>query len=228
MQRHGVRTAWFGGTAGIIVCLSLLTNNIVSAPNVALGASAEHRVEAVSASRPIAIPTERADTAGNPGPPQLDAKVDAIGDSVMADARYELRAAIPKSYIYAKVGRQPVAGIALLRSLRRTHRLTDVVVINLGTNGRLLPSHFEDIMNVTEGVSSTVIFVTVKVPRTWETYTNKTILAGVERYQDRAVLVDWHARWHECGGRVFGSDAVHLTDLGATCYASMIAAAVPY
>jgi peptidoglycan/LPS O-acetylase OafA/YrhL len=229
VHRHGVRTAWFGGTAAIIVCLSLLTNSVLSAPSVALGAGNDGQVSAAS-SKPVRIPFEKWDKEPPrppiPNPSVVTVKVDAIGDSVMADARRQLAMRIPRIYVNALVGRQPSNGIDVLRALRKKNKLADVVVINLGTNGRLLASQFDEIMKVTAGVARTVVFVTVRVPRTWETYVNKTILAGVERYPDRAVLVDWHERWADCPGTVFSNDGVHLTLLGASCYAALIAGAI--
>jgi peptidoglycan/LPS O-acetylase OafA/YrhL len=229
IYRNRTRTAWFGGTATIVVCLSLLTNSVLSAPSVALGAAGEGQLEA-AASKPVRIPTERWDSEPDrsiPNPDVVTARVDAIGDSVMVDASKDLLLRIPRVYVNARVGRQPGNGIDVLRVLRAHHTMAHVIVINLGTNGRMLASQFDEIMRVTAGVADMVVFVNVKVPRTWETYVNKTISAGVARYPERAVLVDWHRRWADCPGRVFSQDAVHLTPLGASCYSALIAASIP-
>jgi hypothetical protein len=155
----------------------------------------------------------------------VHADVDAIGDSVMAGAASELRRRISHIYVDAGVARQVSGGITVLRQLRDAHKLAKVVVIDLGSNGRFTLSQFEEIMKILSSVQR-VVFVNLKVPRSWESGDNQVIAAGVRRHASKAVLVDWHNRWRDCPGQVFWSDAYHLTSAGARCYSSLVAAAV--
>jgi hypothetical protein len=160
-----------------------------------------------------------------PNVPLVRADVDAIGDSVMEGAATQLRARIPRIYINAITGQQVSGGIRLLRHLRDDHKLGNVVVIHLGTNGRFLSSQLDEIMKILSSVPK-VVFVNVKAARSWETGDNRVIAAGVKKYAARAVLVDWHSRWRDCSGTVFYSDGIHLTPNGANCYARLVAAAI--
>ena len=153
------------------------------------------------------------------------ADVDAIGDSVMEGAASQLRAHVPHIFIDAITSQQVSGGIRILRSLRDQHKLGKVVVIHLGTNGRFLSSQFDEIMKILASVPR-VVFVNVKAARSWESGDNKVIAAGVRKYSGKAVLVDWHSRWRDCDGTVFYSDGIHLTPVGAKCYARLVAAAI--
>jgi peptidoglycan/LPS O-acetylase OafA/YrhL len=146
----------------------------------------------------------------------------ALGDSVMSGARNALRNEFGRIRIDARVGRQVSEGIQRLDLYRRRGQLGDVVVIHLGDNGRFLSKQFDQIMRVLDGVRR-VVFVNAKVARRWERTVNSTILAGAHRYPG-VKLVDWHHLWRHCrAGRVFGPDAIHLTEYGARCYAHFIA-----
>jgi peptidoglycan/LPS O-acetylase OafA/YrhL len=154
--------------------------------------------------------------------PRVKADALALGDSVMLGARSTLTNRIRGMYVDASVSRATHDGIARLRELRRRDRLSDTVVIHLGNNGAFIDDQFEQIMHVLRDVPK-VIFINVKVPRRWESSVNRTIAAGVPRYET-AHLIDWHDRWRGCPGTVFASDGYHLTSEGARCYASLIAA----
>jgi hypothetical protein len=66
-----------------------------------------------------------------------------------------------------------------------------------------------------------VIFVSVKVPRRWETSVNHVLSAGLRRHPS-VVLINWHHLWGTCRGRVFAGDGTHLTTAGARCYARIL------
>ena len=67
-----------------------------------------------------------------------------------------------------------------------------------------------------------VVFVNVNVPRTWEQPDNEVIAEGVERYPDRAVLVDWYSASVN-HPEYFVEDGVHLQIVGQKVYADLIA-----
>jgi hypothetical protein len=160
-----------------------------------------------------------------PSVPVVRASVVAIGDSVMQGASSALHARIRSLYVDTRVGRQVSEGIQVLARLRAAHRLGQVVVIHLGTNGSFTAAQFDQIMRILAGVKR-VVFVNLKVPRKWESSDNKTIAAGVARYRGKAVLVNWHSTWHSCPGTVFAHDGYHLTSAGAKCYSAYIASAI--
>jgi len=225
VHRRRLQLGWAGGSMAFLLAIALLVGGVVSAPAPALTASQlglrdQPALAPVSTERPDV--TVKPDLGASSGSGTLS--VVAIGDSVMVDTQNALRAQISGIYVDAKVGRHTSGGVAVLRRLRDANRLGDVVVIHLGTNGRLNSSDFDQLMSVLADVPR-VVFVNLKVPRSWETPDNRAIAAGVKRYPN-TVLVDWHNRWRECGAHVFWSDGVHPTPSGAACYARMVAAAI--
>lgn len=160
-------------------------------------------------------------TAAEPtGPPAPGRQVFAVGDSVMLGAASELRAALgPGAVIDARVGRQVVAGIHLLRAHKAAGRLGNTVLLHLGNNGTFTAEQFDEIMSVL-GPDRTAIFMTVKVPRRWQRSVNETLRASVERYR-HALLLDWDRRSATLRG-AFGRDGVHLRPKGRRIYAQLI------
>ncbi|TMK54462.1 MAG: acyltransferase [Actinobacteria bacterium] len=223
VQRRRTQLGWATASLAFLIALGLIVGGVVSAPTPALSASQLALISGVPAVAPVT--TEHPDTTERSSPsPTTPLSVVAIGDSVMVDTQNALRAQIPGIYVDALVGRHLRGGISVLRSLRNQHRLGDVVVIHLGTNGAFTTGDFDSIMQVLQGIQR-VVFINLRVPRRWETPDNRTIAAGVRRYSN-AVLLDWHNRWHECGTNVFWSDGIHPTPSGAACYARMVATAV--
>ena len=223
VQRRRTQLGWATASLAFLLALGLIVGGVVSAPTPALSASQLALIHGVPAVAPVT--TEHPDTTERSSPsPTTPLSVVAIGDSVMVDTQNALRAQIPGIYVDALVGRHLRGGISVLRSLRNQHRLGDVVVIHLGTNGAFTTGDFDSIMQVLQGIQR-VVFINLRVPRRWETPDNRTIAAGVRRYSN-AVLLDWHNRWRECGTNVFWSDGIHPTPSGAACYARMVAAAV--
>jgi hypothetical protein len=156
-------------------------------------------------------------------PVQPYSKVFALGDSVMLGGAAELKRVIPNIEVDAAVSRQVSAGISVLKARRDTGRLGDSVVIHLGNNGTFTSQQFDQIMQVLANVRR-VVFVNVKVPRSWEGGDNAVIAAGVHRYP-KAVLVDWHAAGVS-HPEFFATDGIHLTGKGASIYSALIAEAL--
>jgi hypothetical protein len=147
-----------------------------------------------------------------------------IGDSVMLGAANELRGKGIK--VNATVSRQFSTLPGLIRSLRRSGRLRETVIIHLGNNGFLKLGNngflkLNDCKAAVRAASSrTVYLVTVKVPRQWRQENNRR-LARCDHAFTRAHLVDWfrhsvnHPAW-------FADDLYHLTALGQRRYAGFI------
>jgi hypothetical protein len=147
----------------------------------------------------------------------------AIGDSVMIGAAKQLRSVIGDIEVDAKVSRQAVTTVKLVRARRDAGQLGDVVVIHIGTNGPFSAQRFDEIMAQLVNVRRVVV-VTVKVPRRWEAPNNNMLIEGVTRYPN-AVLVDWRAASAD-HPELFWRDGIHLRPAGARLYVDLIAAAI--
>jgi hypothetical protein len=150
-------------------------------------------------------------------------KVYAIGDSVMLGARSALTATIPGLTVDAKVGRYMAEGRKLVEFLAAKNQLPDVLVVHLGSNGPASTSDVQDIIKAAG--SRTVVLVTVKVPRRWESSSNSAIAEGAAD-QPNVRIVDWKRLSGSCKGDVFYEDGIHLKPDGATCYANLIKGAL--
>jgi lysophospholipase L1-like esterase len=79
-------------------------------------------------------------------------------------------------------------------------------------------------MQTVSGVER-VVFVNVKVPRTWEEPNNEVIAEGVNRYPN-AVLVDWYSASAD-RPELFYSDGYHLRPEGQQIYADLVSSYLP-
>jgi hypothetical protein len=134
-----------------------------------------------------------------------------------------LQAAIPDIAIDAAEGRQSWTAADLLRTYSVAGRIGQVVVIHLGDNYTFAPQQVDDIIGVLGGVRR-VIFVTVKVPREWESATNAALANAPKKYAN-VTLVDWRAASVN-HSEYFWDDGMHLRPEGAAVYARLIAEAV--
>jgi hypothetical protein len=150
--------------------------------------------------------------------------VTAIGDSAMLGAVDALRQEVPNlAVIDARGSRQVPEAIAVLQQLRASGELGDVVVVHIGNNGVFADEQFDQMMRVLRGVGM-VLVVNVTVPDSYSWAPNNEVLAeGVQRYPNRAVLVDWHGT--SAGHPEYFWDGIHLTPQGARAYADVISAA---
>jgi peptidoglycan/LPS O-acetylase OafA/YrhL len=150
--------------------------------------------------------------------------VTAIGDSAMLGAVDALRQEVPNlAVIDARGSRQVPEAIAVLQQLRASGELGDVVVVHIGNNGVFADEQFDQMMRVLRGVGM-VLVVNVTVPDSYSWAPNNEVLAeGVQRYPNRAVLVDWHGT--SAGHPEYFWDGIHLTPQGAQAYADVISAA---
>jgi len=96
--------------------------------------------------------------------------------------------------------------------------LPPVVIVALGSNGRITAALFDQMMQVCSGAKR-VVFMTVTGPLIAN---NAIITAGVARYAPRAVLADWHtlASAHP---EWFAADKVHVGPAGARALGTLLA-----
>jgi hypothetical protein len=156
-----------------------------------------------------------------PGPPPtIPGPGVAIGDSVLEDVQLYAPATLQSHNISinAAVGRQWAVGIAMLSALRAGGKLPPVVIVGLGSNGRISDIQFDAMMQACAGAKR-VVFMTVTGPLIGN---NPVITAGVARHPATAALADWntlataHPEW-------FGPDHVHVGPAGATALGNLLA-----
>jgi peptidoglycan/LPS O-acetylase OafA/YrhL len=147
----------------------------------------------------------------------------ALGDSVMLGAAPQLLATFgPGTLVDAQVGRTlwPVVGI--VASLRAEGRLGEQVVLHLGDNGGVDPGLIAQTMASLADVDR-VLWLTVKVPRSWEAGVNATLAAEIPKYPNARIL-DWKAVATDPS--IFYEDGIHLRPSGAAFYAERVKTAL--
>ncbi len=173
-------------------------------------------------------PTTVATTPPSTAPPTTPAPrpvgpIVALGDSVMLGAAPQLLATFgPGTLVDAQVGRTlwPVVGI--VATLRAEGRLGEQVVLHLGDNGGVDPGLIAQTMASLADVER-VLWLTVKVPRSWEAGVNATLAAEVPKYPNARIL-DWKAVATDPS--IFYEDGIHLRPNGAAFYAERVKAAL--
>ena len=123
--------------------------------------------------------------------PVVTAPVFAIGDSVMLGAKGTVEATIPDSTVDAVVSRSYRDADSVLASHLARNPTPGVLIVHLGTNGPPTAAHFDDLMAVAKDIPR-VLFVTVKLDKSWESASNAAIIQNAARFE-KAELVDWHA-----------------------------------
>jgi hypothetical protein len=170
---------------------------------------------------PLAVPIAQAQA--RPLPVSVGSAY-AVGDSIMIDISRDLAADVNSVTVDGQVGRSWGAGVSILNGLRVSGRMPQVVIVELGTNGPVDATQFDQMMQACGGAKR-VVFTTVRVPRWWEGPVNDTLRNGVARYPGVAVLADWytysagHPEW-------FSPDGYHVPPAGAVRLASLIASVV--
>lgn len=168
-------------------------------------------------SAPTPTPTLATQLASSP-------TVSTIGDSVMLGAKTDLMQSIPNLItIDAVQGLQVETAIGILEKNSQEGLLGKVVVVDLGNNGTFTSSEFDTIMQIV-GPARHAYFLTLKVPRDWETSNNDVIESGVRRYPN-ASLIDWRSASIN-HPEYFWDDGIHLRPEGATVYTNLILAAI--
>ncbi len=146
----------------------------------------------------------------------------ALGDSVMLGAAPQLLEVFgPGTVVDAVVGRTlwPVVGI--VATMQAEGRLGERVVIHLGDNGGVDPDLIARTMASLADVDR-VLWLTVKVPRSWEGPVNATLAAEIPKYPN-ARLLDWKALATDPS--MFYDDSIHLRPAGAAFYAELVRSA---
>ena len=152
-----------------------------------------------------------------------DGWIAAIGDSVMLGSAPEIEKRLGDDIVDATVSRQFLKAPGLVEGLVARAVPTQVIIVALGTNGPAQERHFDQVMEAA-GSERLMVFVNVRMPRSWEGASNRTIAEGVERY-DNAVLVDWYSVTKDRND-LFAADGVHPRQRGRVIMAELIADAI--
>jgi hypothetical protein len=154
-----------------------------------------------------------------PSLPVVQAKVSAIGDSVLLGAKPLLERQVEGIVVDAEVGRHFPEVVLAARALRDSGSLGEEVIVQVGNNGPMSAGQFDELLEVFKGARK-VLVVNVKVDRSWEAHNNQVLAAAVPRWPN-AVLIDWHAAASNTPD-TFYDDGLHLTASGMTLFAQLV------
>lgn len=180
-------------------------------PDIIAPSVVPHTAAPLPTPTPTPVPTER------PAPE----RVTFVGDSIMVAAESELTRLIPNIVVDAKVGRQLVEAMSILRRLESEGRLYETVVIGLGSN---LPFTVEEGSEVLDFLGDRTIYWVNTYGRylEWQDEVNATIAELAELY-DNVTVIDWSSVAPENPGWIRSDDGIHLTGDGTTGYAEFVA-----
>ncbi len=165
----------------------------------------------------VAPPPSTAETTTTTGPPAAVSKL-ALGDSVMLGAATKL--AESGFVVDAIESRAFVNGLDTILTLRDQGRLGDVVVVHLGTNGRIREGDLTQMMEALAGVPQ-VLLLTIDVPRDY-TAGNNALLYDAANTFPNVQLLDWAGLNDNCPGECLYADGIHLKPDGQAYYTQLI------
>jgi hypothetical protein len=142
----------------------------------------------------------------------------AIGDSVMLGAAENLAAR--GVTVDAAVSRQMIDYLPTVQQLSAQHRLGDVVVVHLGTNGPFSEATMTAFFDALRDVPR-VLVLTVHAERGWVAANNELIASLPSRYPNIS-LIDWNGAVGGCPGDCLYDDGIHLPPDGRRYYAQLI------
>ena len=161
-----------------------------------------------------------------PPPPATDLNRDqlptiALGESVMLGAAPQLTAG--GILTDAEVGRGPDKMGDIVQWLHANNRIGRVMVLQVGTNGPVSQAQYDRLMSFLPAGEVTVVFLTVKAPKSWIAGNNQLIRALPQQYPNVRVI-DWEAEAAAIESELSRSDGgVHLrTTFAKQFYANLI------
>jgi hypothetical protein len=210
--------ALLGGTVAAVVFAPALTS---AQAEVLRGKQAIARAEKAAAAE--ADRAAAAQAAGMATPESRGSSITAVGDSVMLASAAELQAEFPGLVIDAAVSRGMESAPAILAAQREAGALRDVVVVGLGTNGRIEEADLAAIMRVI-GPNRELVMVNAFADRDWTQGVNDE-LADFSKHRNRVALADWHDAIAPHVD-VLADDGIHPGPTGGAIYADSIASAL--
>ena len=154
-------------------------------------------------------------TKRHPLPP---GRILALGDSVMLDCSRALKDALQhRVQVDATVGRQIEDTVNQLQWLRRHHKLTKTVVIQVGNNGPLWYRDLVRLRHALHGIPDVVV-VNVRNTTSWQDESNHALVDWVRGWP-AAHLADWYGS----STSKMMQDGTHPWPYGCGIYARVIA-----
>ena len=232
LQRRRVRARLaFAGAVGVATTAVLGIGLAVAQPaprppgfpakpaNIAITTTTAPR-GSTQTSAPTAVPVPAHSAPNTTLTPIPNARVTAIGDSVMLGAQTSLRRFLgDRLQMDANVSRHFTEGLDVVRRLHDAGQLGDVVVVHLGTNGSIPEDQLDEMLRLLSGVKR-VVLVNTRVDRPWEQPDNDAIAAAVPRYPN-AVLLDWYSAASQ-HPEYLVQDGVHLSEAGQAYYSLVL------
>lgn len=148
--------------------------------------------------------------------------VTAVGDSVLININSYLRNYIPNLYLDGEVGRDFPDGPNVLTNIKNNQGLGDIILISLGSNGKLEADDLDQIMEIADGRE--VLFINTSHTQPWQDYINGQIADFCEKTEN-AYLVDWYS-YAKGKKDLFAQDLVHPNVKGSEAYAKIVARAL--
>ena len=171
---------------------------------------------------PTTLPPTTAAPAPTAAPPPAAPAVGpivALGDSVMLGAAPALLSTFgPGTVVDAQVGRTLWPVIGELAAMKAAGQLGSTVVLHFGDNGGIDPALIAKAMASLTDVAR-VLWINVKVPRSWEGPINQTLAEEIPKYPN-ARLLDW--KGIATDPSMFYDDGIHLRPSGAAFFAQAI------
>lgn len=151
-----------------------------------------------------------------------DLSITAVSDSILIDINSYLRDYVPNLYLDGEVGRDLPEGPDLLTAIKNDQGLGNIILIVLGSNGKIEADDLSQIMQIADGRE--VLFVNTSHTQPWQDYINGQ-LADFCKETDNAYLVDWYS-YAKGKKELFAQDLVHPNVEGSEYYAKIVIRAI--
>jgi peptidoglycan/LPS O-acetylase OafA/YrhL len=142
----------------------------------------------------------------------------AVGASVMLAASPALQQVLgPKATIDAAVGRQATDIAARIEAYALDGDLPDEVIVQVGENGPLTKEDMDRLHADLRGIRK-VVFVNVRVPRSWQDESNAVLKAQTKHWKE-ATVADWY---DASANPSLLYDGAHPNEQGQQVYANVV------
>jgi peptidoglycan/LPS O-acetylase OafA/YrhL len=154
-------------------------------------------------------------------------RVSAVGDSVLLGAAVDVEHTLTGPagggvLVNAAVSRHASTCIQVLQAFANQSVLAPLVIVHCGNNGALGAGFVDQVMQIA-GPHRNVMFVNLKVPRSWQDTDNAQLAQAVARYKNARIF-----NWNDLGSLLtpqnvyFYADGYHLTPAGRAYYATNV------
>jgi hypothetical protein len=152
-------------------------------------------------------------------------KVSAVGDSVLLGAAGPVEQTLTGPaggavLVNAAVSRHAGTCLQVLQTFAAKSVLAPLVIVHCGNNGALGVGFVDQVMRIV-GRNRLVVFVNLKVPRSWQDTDNAELAHDVAPYPNARIF-----NWNDLGSLLnpqnmyFYADGYHLTPAGRAYYAT--------